>query len=888
MWHSISAEEALEKLGSGPGGLSEQEAKKRLAEFGHNELPEEKPTSKIILFLRQFKNPLVYLLVVAGLITLFLKEYADTAIIFAAVFVNTIIGFFQENKTQNILAELKKIVKERAIVVRSGNQKEIDSSEVVQGDIIFFYLGDRIPADARLIRAHSLGINEASLTGEWIAAKKQAEKTPKDTPLADRDSMVYMGTLVEEGWGKAVVVETGHNTEIGKIASLVKETKEEKTPYQKKVAYFSGVLGSVILFLSAALFVLGVLTGKDVVEMLITSVAVAVAAIPEGLPAAVTVAFAFGMREILKKKGLVKELVAAEILGSTSVICTDKTGTLTEAKMQVAGIYAGARETLSDGHKYDASQIDGTSILALRIAVLVSNAFIENPEDDLHKWIVRGAPTDRAFLLAGIQAGLNKKELLTQYPEIDRIPFDPAWRYSATLHKSAEGENLLQIMGAPEVILKNSKYLEKEGGQEAISEEKLIELNQKIKELTSRGARVLAAAYKSLPVSTSSLAGQNGKSGEISDLVFVGLLSLRDPLRREAKKAVKICESAGMKPIIVTGDHQLTARAIAEELGISIKDINVMEGRDLDKITDENFDKMVDKIKIYARVEPRHKIRIVQAWQRKGEVVAMTGDGVNDSPALKQANIGVALGSGTEAAKEASDLILLSDNFDIIITAVEEGRRIVDNVRKVITYLLEGSFTEILLIALSVVFRLPLPLLPGQILWNNLIVDTPPAMALTVEKKEKDVMSRKPEKLDQPLLTKEMKVYIFIVGLLTDLILFGLFLWLLRLGTELMLARSIIFAGLAIGSLFLVYACRDLRKNIWQYNPFSNFYLNLSVILGLLMLISALHLPFLQRLLKTVALGWREWFIIICIGLLNLFLIELAKMILYFRRQVEN
>ncbi|PIS16949.1 MAG: hypothetical protein COT61_01240 [Candidatus Portnoybacteria bacterium CG09_land_8_20_14_0_10_44_13] len=874
MWHSLEIDEIYKKLETEPGGLGEKEAQKRLAAFGPNKLPEEKKVSRLKIFFGQLKSPLVYILLLAGLVAALLNDYVDAGIILAAVFLNVLIGFFQENKTNNILTELKKVVKDRAVVIRDGNQKEISGTDVVPGDVIILNPGEKIPADGRLIETHNLKINEASLTGEWIPALKKTEIMPADAPLADRDNMVYMGCTIESGWGKALVTETGVRSELGKIAKLVGEAKEEKTPYQKKVIHFSKVWGGVILLLCVGLFVLGVATGRDMFEMLITSVAVAVAATPEGLPAAVTVTFAFGMREILKKRGLVKELVAAEILGSTSVICTDKTGTLTEAKMQVDGIFPHFHGEYTN--KSPGEELDGASFQVLKVAVLASNAFIENPDDELHQWVVRGASTEKAVLLAGIQIGLDKKELLRQYVEIDRMVFDSAYKYSASLFRVSEDETVLYVLGSPELVLKKSNFLEIDGQQVALDESKRKEFADKIEELTSRGARVVAAAYQKM--------SDHQKTGlkpeMISGLVFTGLISLRDPLRKEAKRAIELCRRAGMNMIIVTGDHKLTAKAIADELGLGVEHKNIIEGSELDKMSDDEFEKRAKGIKVYARVEPRHKLRIIDAWQKMGRVVAMTGDGINDAPALRSADIGVALGSGTEVAKEASDIILLSDNFDILVTAVGEGRRIMDNVRKIVVYLLEGSFTEILLISLSVIFRFPLPLLPGQILWNNLILDTPLAMALTTERKEKDVMERKPEAIDHPLLTREMKIFIFAVGILTDLVLFSLFAWLWISGVELPRVRTIIFAGLAIDSLFLIFACRNLKKNIWQFNPFSNMYVNFSVLLGFLMLAAAIYFPFLRELLKTVALGWREWTLVFGIGAVNLLLVEFAKMAL--------
>ena len=899
-WHALAIDEVGKELNADfERGLVEAEIKERRRLFGFNTLPEEKPKSQLRLFLEQFKSPLIYILVISGGFTLFLRDFTDSIILFGIVFLNVAIGFFQERKTSKILAELKKIIKEKAHVIRDGNEKEIDASELVPGDIFVVEAGNRVPADGRLIESHSLKINEAALTGEWLAKETSIDKLPEDIPLAERGNMVYMGTIVEEGKGKAVVTAIGSQTEIGKITKLVKEAKEEKTPYQIKISRFSRLIAIIILFLAVLIFLGGIVTGKDSLEMFTVSVAMAVAAIPEGLPVAVTLVFTFGMREILRKKGLVRNLLAAETLGSTSIICTDKTGTLTEAKVQVAGIFTGTKELLSDGEVY-AEKVDRNGleshITALKIATLCSDAYIENPEDETHRWIIRGRPLDKALLLAGIQAGLSKKELEKIYPCHDELLFDPSYKYSAGLYHLNDNEDVIYALGAPEKILAMSHFIELDGRQEIFNDQKLAELNHKLESLTEKALRVVAVGYKKIKKGTllhrlklirdsqtniqqKEIKNHKQKIYEehLVDLVFVGFIALRDPLRKDAKEAIRLCQKAGMRPIIVTGDHKLTARAIAQELGLPAEEKNIIEGRELAEMPDEELEKKVSNFEIYARVEPAQKLKIIQAWQARGGIVAMTGDGVNDAPALKKANIGVALGSGTEVAKEASDLVLLDDSFHTIVTAVEEGRRIIDNVRKIITYLLTGGFTEIMLIGLAVIFDFPLPVLAGQILWKNLIESTPPAMALAFEPKEKDVMTRRPEDPKMSLLTQEMKVLIFIIGVFTNLILFGIFLWLLHLGLPIEKIRSVIFVGLAVDSFLFIFSCRNLKKNIWQFNPFSNCYVLATVLIGFLGLAAALYLPVFQKLLKTVPLGLFEWTILWIFGFLNLILIEAAK-----------
>lgn len=900
-WHNLSIEEAAKLQRTDlKEGLSEGEVKVRQKIFGKNLLPEKKPLSGLKIFLEQFRNPLIYILVIAGIITLILRDFTDAIIIFGAVFLNTVVGFFQEKKTSKILAELKKVAKVKAYIIREGNKKEVEQSELVPGDIIIFHPGNKAPADGRLIESHNLKINESSFTGEWIPAEKKTGILPEETPLSDRDNMVYMGCLVEDGRGKAVVTETGLKTEIGKIAEIIREAKEEKTPYQKRIIHLSKIIGVLIVFVSFLIFILGIVSGREIFEMFLTAVAVAVAAIPEGLPVAITVILALGMQRILKKQGLVRKMIAAETLGSASIICSDKTGTLTEAKMVVAGIYTGTKELLSDGQKYN-EKIDKDSqashISALKIATLCVEAFIENPEESLEKWIVRGRPTEKALLMASIQAGLNKKELEREQPKIDKLPFDPVYKYSASLRKVLKTDTIsLYVLGAPEIILEKSKFLDVDGKEEILRSEKIKELNKRCGELAEKGQRVLAVAYRKIyrlqpplhPPAFGRHLGQTSVSfAEVcprsklkdlcNDLTFVGFIALHDPLRKEAKEAIKVCRYAGIKPIIVTGDHKLTAQAIAKELGLPAKEENTIEGSELEKLNDEEFQKKLKEIEIYARVEPKHKMRIISAWQDRGEVVAMTGDGINDAPALKKADIGLALGSGTDVAKEASDLILLTDNFSIIVAAVEEGRVIIDNIRKTVTLLVSQCFSEIILIGGSIIGGLPLPILPAQILWENLIEGSPQGIALAFEPKEKRVMERKPEDPKSPLLTRQMKTIIFGFGIFTNFILFGLFLWLLNKELPLTEIRTIIFAALAIDTFFYAFSCKNLRKNIWQYNPFSNLYLVFGMGFSFLMLLVSIYFPLFQNLLQTVPLNFSAWFLLLGLGIINLILIEATK-----------
>ena len=902
-WHNLSIEAIFGQLKTTRKGISDEEAKQRLHKFGFNNLPEGKRLTRTKIFLHQFKSPLIYILVIAGFITLILNHWTDSIVIFAAVFLNAGVGFFQENKASKIFDKLKTLIKDKALVIRGGHKKEINQIHLVPGDIIVLYPGDKVPADARIVEDFDLKVNEAALTGEWLASEKSRKVLPEKTPVAERENMVYMGTIIEDGKAEAVVVSTGVNTEIGEIAVSIREAEEGKTPYQKKLAHFSKIIAFVIGFICVGIFIGGALTKKDILEMLITSIAVAVAAIPEGLPIAMTVILALGMERISKKKGLVRKLIATETLGSTQIICTDKTGTLTEAKMQIAGVFTGTKELLSNGKKY-AENINKNGIeshiLVLKIAALCNEAFVENPKETMENWIIRGRATEKALLLAAIQAGIVREEIEKEYPRVDDLPFDPVYKYSASVHRLDENQEVMYVLGAPEIILSNAEYLECDGKYEPLSPKKIEELTKKYENLDRKGLRVLAAGYKKInkgilasrvknvldsKQSISKTEKENIYTREFKDMVFVGFIALHDPLRKDVKEAIRLCRRAGMRPIIITGDHRLTAKAVAEELGLPAKEKNIIEGKELDAMSDEDFKKKLENFEIYARVEPRQKLRIVSAWQEKGRVVAMTGDGVNDAPALKQADIGVALGSGTDVAKEASDLVLLTDNFSIIVAAVEEGRAIIDNIRKVITYLFADAFTEIILIGVSVIAKLPLPLFPAQILWVNLVEDSLPAVSLAFESKEKDVMDRKPEDLKTSLFTKKMKIIIFIIGFITDFMLLGLFLWLLKRGLPIAEIRTVMFVALGIDSVFYLFSCKNLHKNIWNINIFSNSFLIMGWFFAIGMLVVGVYVPVFQKLLRTVSLNFSDWILVLFIGLINLVLIEFTKWLFTTKRK---
>ena len=842
-WHNLELKEVEKLLRTDiEMGLVEKEVAIRQREFGKNKLPKEKPPSKLSIFLVQFKSILIFILIVAGFFTLIYQKYTDTVAIFLIVLINALIGFYQEYRASKILEELKKILKIEAKVKRDGSPKILDSTELVPGDIVILSAGDKVPADGRVFEAQNLKVDEMVLTGEFLSSLKHSQVLPEDTTLADKENMVYMGTVIEEGRGETIVTETGINTEIGKIAGMIKE-KERKTPLQKKIRKLGFEIAAVIGILVLAIFFIGLTRENDIFLLFETVVAIAVGAVPEGLSVAITVILALGAQRILRKKGLVRKLASVETLGSTTIICADKTLTLTEGRMKVDEVIASDK------------------FLALKAAALTSEAFVENPGEPKEKWILRGRPTEKALLKAAIEIGIDQKKEFGK-KQIEKLPFSPGNKFAAALYQE-DGEMVLYVCGAPEKILELSN----------LTDEEERELEKKLNELAEKGLRVVASAYKKPAENISRQIEELCK-----DLIFAGFITLKDPLRPEVKEAIKTCQEAKIKPIIVTGDHKLTAKAVAEELGIEIKEENILEGKELDKLSDEEFEKILLQIQIYARVEPRHKMRIISAWQERGEVVAMTGDGINDAPALKKADIGLALGSGTEVAKETSDLILLNDSFSIIVAAVEEGRAILDNIRKVITYLFCSAFTEVLLVGTSIFAGWPLPILAAQILWINLIEDGPLSLALAFEPKEKDLMKQKPVGHEIPLLTREMKALIFVIGIITDLLLIGLFFWLFKFSEyEIPHIRSVIFAGLAIDSIFYIFACKSLRKNIWQINLFSNRFLIFAWLFAILVLLAGLYLPVLQTLLRTEPLNFFDWQLILGLGFLNLILIEATK-----------
>ncbi len=878
-YYTQSSEDVIKELGAEPKkGLTGAEVEKRTAKYGPNRLPEEKPPSGWVIFFRQLNNVFTYILFAAAVITLFLHEYIDTGIIIVAMFANVIVGYIQESKAQKTISQLRKVVVVKSKVIRNGKVKLIDSAMLLPGDVILLDAGDRVPADSRIISSLRFSTQEQALTGESAPINKDSDViSKKGTALGDRKNMVYMGTVVVLGKAKAVVVATGVKTEIGKITRMVKEVKEEPTPLQKRLRQLSIWIGSFAVVACVALVIIGVLKGKDLGEMLVFAAAIAVSAVPEGLVVISTVILAIGMKRILKRKALVRELLSAETLGSTNVICSDKTGTITTGKMRVEKV------DLATGEFNIGDIVPGKVTVdlskALLIGALCNDLHIENPGDRPKQWKIIGDTTEKALLMASIKAGQNKEELAKKYPEIDEIPFDSYIKYMATAHYNADRQAVeVMVKGTTERMLEFSKYIYRHGKVEPLTEadrRKFIKINQK---LSQQGYRVISVAFRDIMMTPKEAKNFKFNDEKFRDYVFAGTISIRDPIREGIRDSIKLCQQAGIKIKMITGDHKLTAKSIANDIGLDIKsDDELIDGEEFESLSEQELLGRISKIKVFARVAPKHKVQIVDTLQKCGEVVAMTGDGVNDSPALKEADIGIAMGSGTEAAKETSNMILLNDDFKTIVAAVEEGRLIFDNIRKVVLYFLSDGFAEIIIIVGAILMGWPLPLLPAQILWINLIDDGFPAMSLAFDKKEREIMKEPPRKKTEAILDSERRILIFFIGAISGFGVLLIFYFMWKYTGDVTLARTVAFTTLALDSLVYVFSIRSLRHSIFHERFFSNKILLIAVASGLIAQIVAIYVPIFQTIFRTTALGLFEWGVVLCEVVLVITIIEVVK-----------
>ncbi len=874
-WHARLYAQVLTELKSNAEGITNAEATVRLARFGQNRLPEEKPYSRARLLLAQFNSPLILILLIAAGISLKLNHISDAIFIGVVLLINTSVAFYQEDKVNRSLRFLKKEVGMTAKVIREGRLREIPTLELVPGDRVMLKQGDKVPADMRLVEVSDLKINESSLTGEWRAAEKEVEPVQESAPIGDQTSMAFMGTLVEDGHGVGVVVATGISSEFGKIVSLLSETREERTPLQHKILSMSRMVAAFVLVVALIVIAIGYVTGREFSDTLVAALALSVSAIPVGVLPAVTVILVLGMRRILAEKGLVRKLIANETLGGVTVICTDKTGTLTKGIMQVSRILTGSRELLSDGKRPlpKGADVSGAEshVTVLKIAALTNDAFIENPDAELHEWVVRGRATERAFLVAAAHAGLRKGELEKQYPVVERLSFTSENKFAASLHEDKSGDRLVQVIGAPEIILSRATMLDIDGRKTALDSEECRQLIAKFESLTEKGLRVVACAERKVP------GGARRLQELVEKLTLVGFIALQDPLREDAKESIELTKRAGIRTIIITGDHKLTARAIAEEVGIAAEAKDIVEGVEIELMNDHELAERVQTAVIFARVSPHHKLRLVNALKQNGEVVAMVGDGINDAPALKAADVGVAVGSGTDVAKEVADIVLLDDNFRTIVKAIEQGRVIFQNIRKVFVYLVADDFSQLFLFFAAMAVGLPLPLLAAQILWINLVEDGFPDLALTTEQETTGVMDRKPRDRREPILNGELRWFMFSVFLITGFTAFLTFISFYIATDNLELTRTATFVLMGFDSLLFAYVVRSFHRPLFRRSIFSNRYLNVAALLGIALLFVAVYVPFFQRVLSTVPLDFSFWIIIAVVGLVEIALIEIAK-----------
>ncbi|MFA5175619.1 MAG: HAD-IC family P-type ATPase [Patescibacteria group bacterium] len=800
-------------------GLTEADAEEKRKKYGENILSGKEKVSLFLIFLGQFKNPLVYVLLAVAGISLIFKENIDAVLISFVTFFNAIFGFFQEYKAQKTLVALRKILSPKATVIRDGKKKEIDAKELVVGDFVALRAGDKLPADGKIIESINLVAQEAILTGEEEGVEKTAQK---------EKNSVFMGTTIVGGRGVMEVLKIGDETEMGKISQSLAEIKEPKTPLQLKLEIFIKYMALLILAICVFVFAVGILFGQETWNMFKMAVVLSIAGIPEGLPAAITIILAIGMRRVLKKKGLVKRLLSMETLGSTSVICTDKTGTLTEGVMKVA------RAEFLDFEK-------------ARLALILANEQRSGLEISLWDY-------------ARENGNIDPQNIFDAHKRIFEEPFDSEKKYMMSVNKFGEKDTAF-ILGAPEIVLDFCRVSKEE-------KEKIID---KIEKWGSEGLRVLGVACKE----------DGGDFREKENFIWLGIVGIEDPIRPGVKEAIKSALMAGIKIKIVTGDYRRTAEKVAKNLGFDISSENVMEGKELEKISDSELKRVIGKIILFTRTTPRQKMKIIRVLQEKGEIVAMTGDGVNDAPALKKADIGVVVGNGTDVAKEAGDLILLDNNFSTIVAACEEGRLIFSNIKKVAGYVLANSFEEISLIFGALILRLPAPLTVAQILWINLICDGPPDVSLGFEPKENGLMEEKPRDIKkEPILDKYMKYLIFTVSLSTGALCLLFFWYFYEKVGDLFLARTIVFASAGSVSLIFVFAFKNLKKSIFHMeNFFKNKFLFGGVAYGFVLIFVAVYSPFLNKALGTVPLKPVYWLLVLFVGLASIFWVEMIKIV---------
>ena len=856
-WHAIDVQQTIQDLGTDVHrGLTEAEAAKRLAQYGTNELRKEEGISPLALFFGQFKNTLVVILLVAIALSALVGEVVDAAIIAVIVVFVAVLGFIQEYRAERAIEALKKMLSPTISVLRAGREEEVLSKDLVSGDIMLLEAGDKVPADARIVEEHSLRCDEASLTGESVPVGKQAEAVPAAASVNDRKSMVFTGTTVTYGRGKAVVTATAMQTELGKIAENVTSVETEQTPLEKRTEEIGKWLGIIALGICALVagisiireyLIQGAVSLPFIVTITMFAIALAVAAVPEALAAIVTGALAIGMRQMAKQNALVRKMPAVETLGCTTVICSDKTGTLTKGEMTVRKLYLAGRTIDVSGAGYAPEgefRSGGEPVKAVgnrSLEEFLKHGLLCN-DADLHerdgKWTIKGDPTEAALVVAAAKAGMRVRETRLENPRVEELPFSSERKRMTTIHRSG-GSHVASVKGAPELVLARCSRILENGTERPLTDADRAAVLAANEEMAAAALRVLAVASRVIPDGT-----VYEEDAVESDMVFLGLAGMMDPPRPEAIEAIRVCREVHIKPVMITGDHRLTALAVAREMGVYREGDRVMTGEELEKMPDEEFDRVVNTVSVYARVSPMDKLKIVKAWKHRGEVVAMTGDGVNDAPALKHADIGIAMGiSGTEVTKEAADMVLLDDNFATIVTAIERGRWIYDNIKKYLTYLLRANITEVVVIGGVVLMMGPeyLPLLPAAILYINLATDGLPALALGVAPPDPDIMQRPPRDPKESVFSREVLTFI-VLALIVEI---PLFLWLFfhDLG-DIEHARTEMFFLFIVVELVIAMSFRSLKYSILKAPPHK--WLLLAIFWEMVLVIGLIQLPTLR------------------------------------------
>jgi Ca2+-transporting ATPase len=914
-WHALEREELLRMLETSTDkGLSSQEAEQRLQSIGPNQLEEAKPVSLWQMVWEQLNSFVVYLLIIAAAISAVLGDYLEAGVILAIVVLNTTLGVIQERRAEQALSALKKMAAPEAQLIRAGCRQTVPANQLVPGDLVILETGNYVPADLRLIETINLQLDESALTGESIPAQKDSSvRLQQDAPLGDRKNTAFMGTVVTYGRGKGIVVSTGMQTQIGKIAHMLQGVEEDKTPLQRQLDELGKTLGMAAIAICAIVFLVGWLRGNDPLEMFMIAVGLAIAAVPEGLPTVVTISLALGMREMANRHALIRRLASVETLGSATVICTDKTGTLTQNQMTATHVWADGYdfEIEQDGYQLNGETVDLEDYPAVRqtlwVAALNNDGQVERSEADNGKEPFRlsGDPTETALLAAATKAGINPLEQMQASPRVQEVPFDADRKRMVTVHELADRHYkeayAVLVKGAPDIVLHLCQYYQQINGTIVpLQEQDRQQILAANEAMTQQALRVLGHAYRLSP----ELPAVNDVQALEKDLIFTGLVGMIDPPRSAAAPALAKAKKAGIRTIMITGDFQNTASAIARSIGLLSDQHKVMSGPELNQLDDATLKEEVKQTDVFARVAPEHKLRIVKALQGNGEVVAMTGDGVNDAPAIKQADIGIAMGiSGTDVAKETADMVLTDDNYATIVSAVEQGRIIYNNIRKFVFFLLSSNLAEISIIFVSTLAGLPTPLTVIQILWLNLITDGAPALALAREKGDPDVMERPPRKKDEPIINGTMRLGIVIqtivqTAAVLSAFLLGLYwhlgeaiprgtnvlLYLLQhdwTGVNVLTAQTMAFATLSLAQLFRAYTVRSERSSLLTIGIFSNPYMQLGVGASILLLLFVINVPSLQPIFNTHFLSVSEWMVVIALALIPAITEEITKAYLH-------